>query len=105
MVKINEKTIWKCPYCASEYDDYCEAEDCASECVDKEEPEEEDRTTYNCEICKEEFDKCGEASDCEERHKKGDDKDYQEYKDELKKQKLVIASRHREQKRLEKWAK
>lgn len=103
MVKTEERTIWKCPYCASEYDDLDEAEDCASECVDVEEPEEETKVKHFCEICDEDFEEYVLAAECEDKHKKGDDIEYQEYLDELEKHKLEIASQHKEQTRLKKW--
>lgn len=100
MVKVEETTKWKCPYCDKLYDDEDDAEDCASDCVDVESPTEVDEVNYYCEICENNYDEYSLASDCEEKHKEGKDSEYKDYLDNLERQKLVIASQHKEQRKL-----
>ena len=100
MVEIKSVPKWKCPYCDSEYDNYNDAEMCADDCNENEEPKEITEEMYVCEMCDEEFNNITDAEKCESKHKKDNDDHYNNWVDVQNKLKLANAGRHPNQTKL-----
>ena len=98
------KPIYKCPYCGKEYDNYDDAEDCADECHEIEDPiclQEGSEGLWGCDICKQQFDSEEDALDCETRHKEANDLYLGQYEFEQTREKLDEAANLYGQRRLE----
>ena len=89
----NIKTFYKCPYCSRKWGTYDEAHECAVDCVDVDEPIEDEEVTYQCEYCSKVSDNYYLIHDCEQ--------DHIENKDELwEKVRLLKASQNPNQTKL-----
>lgn len=95
IVKQIQKEVWICPYCRRQYDDYTQAENCAEECAEIEEPERDySIEKYQCECCNKYYNDYKEAQECEEKHQEEQDKYYEAYMERIQKEKLQEASKH-----------
>ena len=92
MVEEATEKFWKCPYCSTRYDSYEKAKDCASECVDVDDPEEDEDYTYICEMCTKSFTNVDDAEECEKVHTEKQDKHWELWGELSRKKKLAEAA-------------
>lgn len=95
---VIDDTGWRCPYCKTLYKAECDAEECARNCVDIDDPIEV--STYKCEMCGGQETNYSEAEKCEEQHKEFEDKYYRDYLVYQNFAKLNEAANHPSQKKL-----
>jgi len=104
MVIEQSNKRWQCPYCSQTYEDYDDAYDCATECVNINSPEEILVSEgFLCEYCNKLFPTESHASDCEEEHKTNEDSYYEKktYEDGFKM--LAEAASHKYQQKIHKF--
>ena len=68
---------FKCPYCSEVYKDFEDAEDCATECANIQEPIEAQQ--FVCDICNESYVSESDAIVCEQEHEAKNDLVWRQY--------------------------
>jgi len=101
MVIDNTKTLWKCPYCGEEYDNFDDANDCAIDCADVDDPEELVVTKYECAMCHKVFEEYDEAEVCEMKHSNDEDKYWVRFQEIESMKRLEEAANHPNQTKIE----
>jgi hypothetical protein len=95
---VIDNTGWKCPYCKTFYKDLRDAEGCARECVEVDDPV--PVSSFVCEMCGGVEETKTAAEQCEEQHKDFEDKYYRDYLVYVNFLKLNEAANHPAQKKL-----
>jgi len=100
MVKVIGGIKYECPYCGDTFDEYMEADDCASDCAasERDTPNEvESRKLYVCKYCEKTHGTMFLAEECEQEHIDAEDKYYDEYEHHESMLRLQEAAAHPEQ--------
>lgn len=74
---VNVLEGWRCPYCKTVYPKEYQAKNCATECVEVDEPEK--AHWYQCEMCNYKCQTEKDALQCEDIHTRTKDKYYEAY--------------------------
>lgn len=92
------KEAYACPYCGASYAKEYEASDCASNCVEVDDPVH--ITVAYCEMCNEKFGDCDDAKKCELRHELMEDLHYNKWLVKKNFERLADAASHPAQMKL-----
>lgn len=92
-MEYKTKTIYRCPYCLKEYDNFEDCQICVYNCAEFDSVIEEKITFYVCGYCNKEFKEEEECLNCEKQHEEDNDEFYSQ-------RKLNEAREHPEQKKL-----